>query len=115
MRTPNQESFLPPLSSRELPAEARETQRLQPVHLMAKAKAGPRPNGSQARQAAVRNSISGLVVEYIVAIDVTRVRFPADAFFAWGIDELLLPCNFRIWPGLGQPDSPEFLKGSGAF
>ena len=24
-------------------------------------------------------SISGLVVEYIVAIDVTRVRFPADA------------------------------------
>ena len=25
------------------------------------------------------NSISGLVVEYIVAIDVTRVRFPADA------------------------------------
>ena len=27
-----------------------------------------------------RQSISGLVVEYIVAIDVTRVRFPADAF-----------------------------------
>ena len=26
-------------------------------------------------------SISGLVVEYIVAIDVTRVRFPADATF----------------------------------
>ena len=26
------------------------------------------------------NSISGLVAEYIVAIDVTRVRFPADAF-----------------------------------
>ena len=25
------------------------------------------------------NSISGLVVEYIVAIDMTRVRFPADA------------------------------------
>ena len=25
-------------------------------------------------------SISGLVVEYIVGIDVTRVRFPADAF-----------------------------------
>ena len=25
-------------------------------------------------------SISGLVVEYIVAIDVTRARFPADAF-----------------------------------
>ena len=28
------------------------------------------------------SSISGLVVEYIVAIDVTRVRFPADAFLA---------------------------------
>ena len=26
------------------------------------------------------SSISGLVVEYIVAIDVTRARFPADAF-----------------------------------
>jgi hypothetical protein len=31
-----------------------------------------------------RQSISGLVVEYIVAIDVTRVRFPADALS--GID-----------------------------
>ena len=30
------------------------------------------------------HSISGLVVEYIVAIDVTRVRFPADAY---------------LWPG----------------
>ena len=28
------------------------------------------------------SSISGLVAEYIVAIDVTRVRFPADAFFS---------------------------------
>ena len=27
----------------------------------------------------LEHSISGLVVEYIVAIDVTRVRFPADA------------------------------------
>jgi hypothetical protein len=27
------------------------------------------------------SSISGLVVEYIVAIDVTRVQFPADAYF----------------------------------
>ena len=26
------------------------------------------------------HGISGLVVEYIVAIDVTQVRFPADAF-----------------------------------
>ena len=29
------------------------------------------------------SSISGLVVEYIVAIDVTRVRFPADALFRY--------------------------------
>ena len=29
----------------------------------------------------MQHSISGLVVEYIVAIDVTRVRFPADASF----------------------------------
>ena len=28
------------------------------------------------------SSISGLVVEYIVAIDVARVRFPADALVA---------------------------------
>ena len=28
-------------------------------------------------------SISGLVVEYIVAIDVTRGRFPANAFVVW--------------------------------
>ena len=33
-----------------------------------------------ARFTIVGRSISGLVVEYIVAIDVTRVRFPADAF-----------------------------------
>ena len=32
------------------------------------------------RWATALSSISGLVVEYIVAIDVTRVRFPADAF-----------------------------------
>jgi hypothetical protein len=31
-----------------------------------------------------RTCINGLVVEYIVAIDVTRVRFPADAFFPVG-------------------------------
>ena len=29
-------------------------------------------------------SISGLVVEYIVAIDVTQVRFPADAYLQPG-------------------------------
>ena len=32
-------------------------------------------------------SISGLVVEYIVAIDVTWVRFPADAYCALGTVE----------------------------
>ena len=31
-------------------------------------------------------SISGLVAEYIVAIDVTRVRFPADAFRSHAFD-----------------------------
>ena len=34
------------------------------------------------------NSISGLVAEYIVAIDVTRVRFPADAL-------LVVSCLYR--------------------
>ena len=34
------------------------------------------------------NSISGLVAEYIVAIDVTRVRFPADAL-------LVFSCLYR--------------------
>ena len=37
-----------------------------------------------ARRRATINSIGGLVVEYIVAIDVTRVRFPADAHSPWG-------------------------------
>ena len=32
--------------------------------------------------------ISGLVVEYIVAIDVTRVRFPADALL-----HCTIPCT----------------------
>ena len=36
-------------------------------------------------------SISGLVVEYIVAIDVTRVRFPADALFALSLCRASLP------------------------
>ena len=37
-------------------------------------------------------SISGLVVEYIVAIDVTRVRFPADAFMVHRSTLLPGPC-----------------------
>ena len=36
-------------------------------------------------------SIIGLVVEYIVAIDVTRVRFPDDAFLA------NLPRGQKVW------------------
>ena len=48
-------------------------------------------------------SISGLVVEYIVAIDVTRVRFPADAFFFTGmvllrdLDPSLLKVSSSRW------------------
>ena len=38
------------------------------------------------------SSISGLVVEYIVAIDVTRVRFPADA---WWQHHAALPAAAR--------------------
>ena len=36
------------------------------------------------------SSISGLVVEYIVAIDVTRVRFPDDAFLLQRFQRLLV-------------------------
>ena len=44
------------------------------------------------------HSISGLVVEYIIAIDVTRVRFPADAFFAEEITNTKSPIVGRfIW------------------
>ena len=42
--------------------------------------------GAEADKAAI-NSISGLVVEYIVAIDVTRARFRADAYCALGTVE----------------------------
>ena len=34
--------------------------------------------------------ISGLVVEYIVAIDVTRVRFPADACLGFARDTAVM-------------------------
>ena len=43
------------------------------------------------------NSISGLVAEYIVAIDVTRVRFPADALFPYR----LLCTRFRLESKVG--------------
>ena len=43
------------------------------------------------------SSISGLVVEYIVAIDVTRVRFPADAF-SWfkNLEHMIAKCGDGI-------------------
>ena len=43
------------------------------------------------------SSINGLVVEYIVAIDVTRVRFPADACRLLG--------TFQGWVSLLQTDN----------
>ena len=46
----------------------------------------PKPDSNSYREFNERHhnqSISGLVAEYIVAIDVTRVRFPADAFYHW--------------------------------
>ena len=46
----------------------------------------PKPDSKPHRKFNERHhnqSISGLVAEYIVAIDVTRVRFPADAFYLW--------------------------------
>ena len=46
----------------------------------------PMPNSTEditILNAPCTQSISGLVVEYIVAIDVTRVRFPADAFMVY--------------------------------
>ena len=39
--------------------------------------------------AALVHRISGLVVEYIVAIDVTRARFPADALLGAGSSAVL--------------------------
>ena len=41
----------------------------------------PQPSFNYLSTQLLSNSISGLVVEYIVAIDVTRVRFPADAVY----------------------------------
>ena len=42
---------------------------------------GERFTEDAATQRRTLTRISGLVVEYIVAIDVTRVRFPDDAFW----------------------------------
>ena len=65
----------------------------------------------------INTSISGLVVEYIVAIDVTRVRFPADAYFirAYVLRCVIIvdrgrayipPCRLNI-----QDTLPEWSKG----
>ena len=43
------------------------------------------------------NSISGLVVEYIVAIDVTRVRFPADACMSMDAPSLLASARAALF------------------
>ena len=48
--------------------------------------------------------ISGLVVEYVVAIDVTRVRFPADAFDQFFETVSASSCNKIPMPGL-EPGS----------
>jgi hypothetical protein len=42
--------------------------------------------------------ISGLVVEYIVAIDVTRVRFPADASFECRMKQSTRSCDKERYP-----------------
>ena len=44
---------------------------------------------SQTRAEKITDCISGLVAEYIVAIDVTGVRFPADAY--------VYLCNPCLW------------------
>ena len=59
-------------------------------------------------------SISGLVVEYIVAIDVTRVRFPADAYLVptcclWAPQAPELPSTFHLPPPSLTSSLPYFL------
>ena len=51
---------------------------------------------------ALCQSISGLVVEYIVAIDVTRVRFPADAYICAGLRRLYLQSDRNRIKSLGS-------------
>ena len=54
--------------------------------------------------------VCGLVVEYLVAIEVTRVRFPADAVFCFRIflfigngGRLSRGLIWRMWPALAMP------------
>ena len=58
-------------------------------------------------QTSVNVSISGLVVEYIVAIDVTRVRFPAAAL------RYLYACCMRTRRGSACDDHREAELRSG--
>ena len=64
-------------------------------------------------------SISGLVVEYIVAIDVTRAGFPADAYFSGCLP--LLRCKWGWGPPLGfihasgQPIARQLHSAHGAI
>ena len=53
-----------------------------------------------------KHRISGLVVEYIVAIDVTRARFPADAY----VLKMSLGSSARH---AGQRDAPRSCVGAG--
>ena len=52
-------------------------------HLAIGSLADPGQQARKVRPLTCIGSISGLVAEYIVAIDVTRVRFPADAKAWW--------------------------------
>ena len=54
-----------------------------------------------------RMSISGLVVEYIVAIDVTRVRFPADALLQFFSSSLTNYCLF-----FGKKHTEKLARGA---
>ena len=57
----------------------------------------------------IPRSISGLVVEYIVAIDVTRVRFPADASY-WRLYRTgCLPTMSKMVRNI-PPQSKDFQK-----
>ena len=63
-----------------MPDNARATRNMAKSGGSARAIDHTHPTGCKARAPREElNGISGLVVEYIVAIDVTRVRFPADA------------------------------------
>ena len=59
--------------------------------------------GLVSRAGGSNTSIRGLVVEYVVAIDVTRVRFPADALLWTRCDGLF----FRLCASVFR--SPEGL------